>query len=84
VTIISSNTWPPKSPDLTPPDFYLWGAPKNAAYKDNPRSPDDMKEAVTDFTGSIPRNEMVRMFGNKMRGLDACLKVRAHHFQQLL
>jgi hypothetical protein len=23
--IISKNLWPPRSPDLSPPDFFLWG-----------------------------------------------------------
>jgi hypothetical protein len=23
--IISRNLWPPRSPDLSPPNFYLWG-----------------------------------------------------------
>jgi hypothetical protein len=23
--LISKNLWPPKSLDLTPPDFFLWG-----------------------------------------------------------
>ena len=25
--------WPPNSPDLTPPDFFLWGFVKNDVYK---------------------------------------------------
>jgi hypothetical protein len=82
--IISSNIWPPRSPDLTPRDFYLWGALKIAAYKDSPRSPDKLKESVTSFTESILRTELVRAFDDKMRTVDACFKVRADHFQLLL
>lgn len=26
-------TWPPRSPDLTPCDFFLWGYIKDFAYK---------------------------------------------------
>jgi hypothetical protein len=32
--VIFRNLWPPRSPDLTPPDFYLWGAAKSAVYRD--------------------------------------------------
>jgi hypothetical protein len=32
--VISRNLWPPRSPDLTPPDFYLWGAAKFAVCRD--------------------------------------------------
>jgi len=35
--VISRNLWPTGSPDLTPPDFYLWGAAKSAVYRDCPR-----------------------------------------------
>jgi hypothetical protein len=24
--LISRGIWPPRSPDLSPPDFYMWGA----------------------------------------------------------
>ena len=35
--IISKDVLPPRSPDLNPPDFYLWGAAKSAVYRDRPR-----------------------------------------------
>jgi hypothetical protein len=57
--IISSNIWPLRSPKLIAPDFFLWGALKNAAYKDNLHSLDDLKEAITKFTASNPCNELV-------------------------
>jgi hypothetical protein len=38
--IISKNLWPPRSPDLSPPDFYLWGAAKSTVYRDRPRTTD--------------------------------------------
>jgi hypothetical protein len=31
--IISQNLWPPWSPDLSLPDFYLWGILKENVYK---------------------------------------------------
>ncbi|KAJ4441785.1 hypothetical protein ANN_11643 [Periplaneta americana] len=30
--IISRNLWPPRSPDLTTPDFFLWGYLKDRVY----------------------------------------------------
>jgi hypothetical protein len=50
--IISSNIWPPRSLDHTPPEFYPWGALINSAYRDNPHSLEDLKQAITDFTDS--------------------------------
>ena len=32
----TDNPWPPYSPDLNLPDYFLWGYLKNLVYKDNP------------------------------------------------
>jgi hypothetical protein len=33
--IISKDLWPPRSPDLNPCDFHLWGKLKTVAYGNN-------------------------------------------------
>ena len=38
--------WPASSPDLTPPDFFLWGHLNSQVYWTNPKSLQDLKEAV--------------------------------------
>ena len=45
--IISQGTWPPRSPDLTPPDFYLWGHLKARVYRNNPRTIEDLKNVIS-------------------------------------
>jgi hypothetical protein len=44
--IISKNLWPPQSPDLTPPDYFLWGYLKQAAYSNRPQSIEDLKQNI--------------------------------------
>jgi len=41
--IISKNIWPPRSPDLTPADFFLWGLLKGKVYKNTPRIIEQLK-----------------------------------------
>ena len=38
--------WPPRSPDLTPCDFFLWGHVKNRVYSTQPRSIEDLEEKI--------------------------------------
>ena len=38
--------WPPRSPDLTPCDYLLWGHLKSIAYKYEYRTIDDMKRKI--------------------------------------
>jgi hypothetical protein len=36
VLLISKRLWPPRSPDLRPPDFFLWGHLKDTMYSNHP------------------------------------------------
>jgi hypothetical protein len=40
--------WPPRSPDLTPCDFFLWGYIKQTVYRPNdmPRDVDDLVDRI--------------------------------------
>ena len=47
--IISRNgdvTWPPRSCDLTPLDYYVWGAVKDKCYANNPETIQDLKDEI--------------------------------------
>ena len=39
--------WPPRSPDLTPMDFYLWSHIKSKVYVKNYQSLADLKTSIT-------------------------------------
>ena len=38
--------WPPRSCDLTPLDYYLWGAIKDKCYADKPDTIDALKDNI--------------------------------------
>jgi hypothetical protein len=47
--IISKNAefvWPPRSPDLTAPDFFLWCYLKERVYVNKPRTIQELKENI--------------------------------------
>jgi hypothetical protein len=66
--VISRNLWPPRSPDLNPPDFYLWGAAKSAVYRDRPRTLNELKTATTAFIRNISQADLQKLFANKIKG----------------
>jgi hypothetical protein len=41
--IIIKGFWPPRSPDLNPCDFYLWGKLRNIVYANNPHDLEALK-----------------------------------------
>ena len=38
--------WPPKSPDLNPCDYFLWGYLKSKVYTKRPRLVEELKDAI--------------------------------------
>ena len=43
---IDKKTWPPRSPDLNPCDFFLWGYLKSRVYNPLPNNLDELKAII--------------------------------------
>jgi hypothetical protein len=82
--VICRNLWPPHLPDLTPPDFHLWGAAKSAVYHDLPCMLNELKTAVTAYIRNISQADLQKVFANKIKQVQACIDAHGHHFQHLL
>ena len=46
--------WPPRSCDLTPLDYFLWGYVKAYVYTDRPASIDALEDNIEGFIRAIP------------------------------
>jgi hypothetical protein len=51
--------WPPRSPDLTPPDFFLWEFIKNKVYGRNPTTLDELRDAIVASFHEVPVSKSV-------------------------
>ena len=78
--------WPLLSPDLTPPDFYLWGTMEDMIYKEPVEDVEDLQarillagEAITDNPGVF---EQIRR--SWLDRCQKCLDQNGGHFEQLL
>jgi hypothetical protein len=59
--------WPPRSPDLTPCDFFLWGSIKNKVFTTPPENIDVLRQRIIEeFNDLRQQPEMIR---NVMRGM---------------
>ena len=45
--------WPPRNCDLTPLDYYLWGAAKDNCYANKPETIDVLKDNIREAIGEI-------------------------------
>jgi hypothetical protein len=64
--VISRNLRPLRSPGLTSPDFYLWGAAKPAVYRDPQRTLNELKTAITAYIRNISQADLQKVFANKI------------------
>lgn len=76
--------WAPRSPDLTPMDFYFWGHIKAMVQKQAPTNVQDLKEAIRQAFGQVSRNNLDSAFRSFEKRLDLCVSVNGSHFEQLL
>lgn len=76
--------WAPHSPDLNPPDFYLWGYLKDNVYQNNPRTIPELKTAITAKIRAIPVAECIRVIDNFARRVQVCLQRGGSHLEHVL
>jgi hypothetical protein len=82
--IREGNRWPPRWPDLTSPDFYLWGETKSEVHRDRPRTLSELKTTITAYVRNISQADLHKVFANKIKRVKACIDARGHRSQHLL
>lgn len=76
--------WPPRSPDLTPLDFFLWGYIKNEVYRTVPTTAEDMRERIRTAFRDVSQ-EVLRAVSRACESkLRLCLQREGRHFEHLV
>jgi hypothetical protein len=70
--IISRGPWPPRSPDISFCNFYLWGKLKGKVYKNNPHSIEALQNEITCVTGSITVDQLQKVSHNLLMQCKEC------------
>ena len=81
--VISRGVWPARSPDLAPPDFYLFGHLKHNVYKDHPSNLDELEGRIRHHLNQISWDTLSAVFKNLVRRIKACKRAKGCHFQHL-
>lgn len=78
-------TWPPRSPDLNPCDFFLWGYIKNIVYRGaDTHNEEEIRARIDAAFASIDPVMISRTTRNILRRAQACVDVNGQHFEQNL
>ena len=78
--------WPPRSPDLTPLDHYLWGHMKTLVYETKVESRAALRDrifAAAEHIRNHPDNVASATHSRLMRA-EKCIVTGGGHFEQLL
>ena len=81
---ISKNLWPPRSPNLTPADCFLWGLLKGKVYKNTPRTIEQLKDAIRQEIQAVNVDTLGKVFQNLKKRIQVCLDVKGDQFQHRL
>ena len=81
--VIPKGLWPPRSPDLTPPDYFLWVYLKGRVYRNKPRTIDALKVNITEEIQSVTADVLATFFQNMARQVQSCVDANGGHFQHM-
>lgn len=76
--------WPPYSPDLTPCDFFLWGALKDTVYRNNPATLDELESLIGVACDSISVETLQDVMSNFIVRLRHLIVSNGEHFEKIV
>jgi hypothetical protein len=76
--------WPPRSPDLTPLDYFLWGHLKSVVYQTRPTTIDELKEKITLECSKITPDMLQNVLISLSARAAKCIEVGGNQFEHLL
>ena len=76
--------FPPRSPDLTPLDFYLWETLQNVVYRRKPATLAALREEIKTACAAIAEDTFANVARTVAQRTLKCADAHGGHFEQLL
>ena len=73
--------WPPRSPDLSPLDFFLWGYIKNIVYAEKIRNIQHLQERITSVIETVTRDMIQKTWQEIELHLDVSRATNGAHIE---
>lgn len=78
---VKKDKWPPRSPDLNPCDFFLWGYHKDKVYAKRLDSIEQLKEEIKIEISKISKITLSAVFEDMKKRCDKVLKCEGKHIE---
>jgi hypothetical protein len=76
--------WPPRSPDLTPLDYFYWGYLKSKVYETKPATINELRARILDVSNSIGQEMLENVLQSIYIRLAYCQAVNGQQFEHLI
>ncbi|GFX24463.1 DUF4817 domain-containing protein [Trichonephila clavipes] len=76
--------WPPRSCDLTPLDYFLWGYVKSLVYADKPQTLDHLEDNIRRVIADIRQQMLEKVIENWTSRLDYIRASRGSHMPEII
>ncbi|GBN59822.1 hypothetical protein AVEN_224639-1 [Araneus ventricosus] len=73
--------WPPRSPDITPLHFYLWGYVKQHVYSERINDINHLKQRISDVIPFVIPDVLTRVWEELDYRLDVCRATNGAHIE---
>lgn len=84
ISLKTKFEWASNSPDLSPPDFFLWGYLKDRVYAGKPETITKLNETIREEIRPITRSVCKKVFDNFVLRLKKCTELNGGHLEHLL
>lgn len=84
ISLRGNVEWPPRSPDFSSCDYFLWGYLKSNVYIDKPRTLEALSETITCEIEKIPRAMLERSMDDFATRLQECLDKNRRHLTDVI
>ena len=76
--------WPPRSPDLTPCDFFLWGILQEKVYARSPTWKIQLARMLEEEIGNLPQIMFVHAYDSFYQRCQLCVSNDGYYFENEL
>ena len=83
IALGTDTEWAPHSPDLTPLDFWFWGAAKDSVYTFRPDNLDNLKTRIIEYITQVPPATWRKVRDNFKMRITACRARRGAHIENV-
>ncbi|GFV88956.1 putative LOC100569746 [Trichonephila clavipes] len=84
ISRVGPVNWPPRSCDLTPLDYFLWGYVKSLVYADKPQTLDHLEDNICRVIADIRPQMLEKVIENWTSRLDYIRASRGSHMPEII